>query len=103
MKNAKLIIPILIIAVIIVGALFVIYPKQKEAKIVKIGYLPIMASLPLYVAQENNYFVEQGVQIETTQLQSSNQLVDALVRGDIDIVVETSAVPALIAETIEHF
>jgi len=47
MKNAKLIIPILIIAVIIVGALFVIYPKQKEAKIVKIGYLPIMASLPL--------------------------------------------------------
>src|SRR3989344_1148510 len=101
MKNAKLIIPILIIAVIIVGALFVIYPKQKEEKIVKIGYLPIMASLPLYVAQENNYFVEQGVQIETTQLQSSNQLVDALVRGDIDIVVETSAVPALIAETID--
>ena len=101
MKNAKLIIPILIIAVIIVGALFVIYPKQKEAKIVKIGYLPIMASFPLYVAQENNYFVEQGVQIETTQLQSSNQLVDALVRGDIDIVVETSAVPALIAETID--
>jgi len=45
--------------------------------------------------------VEQGVQIETTQLQSSNQLVDALVRGDIDIVVETSAVPALIAETID--
>src|SRR3989338_8430644 len=101
MKNTKLFITILIISLIVVGVFFVFSPKQEEQKVVKIGYLPIMASLPLYVAQENNYFVEQGVQIETTQLQSSNQLVDALVRGDIDIVVETSAVPALIAETID--
>ena len=101
MKNTKLIISILVIAVIIIGAFVVFSPKQEETKVVKIGYLPIMASLPLYVAQENNYFTEQGVQIETIQLQSSNQLVDALIRGDIDIVVETSAVPALIAETID--
>lgn len=101
MKNTKLFITILIIALIVVGVFFVFSPKQEEQKVVKIGYLPIMASLPLYVAQENNYFTEQGVQIETIQLQSSNQLVDALVRGDIDIVVESSAVPALIAETID--
>ncbi len=101
MKNTKLFISILIVALLVVGAFFVFYSKQEETKVVKIGYLPIMASLPLYVAQENNYFTEQGTQIETMQLQSSNQLVDALVRGDIDIVVESSAVPALIAETID--
>lgn len=101
MKNTKLIISILIIALIIIGAIFVFFPKQEEQKVVKIGYLPILASLPLYVAQENTYFTEQGVQIETVQLQSSNLLVDALVRGDIDIVVESSVVPALIAETID--
>ena len=101
MKKAKLIISVLIIVVIVLGAFFLFSPKKEEQRVVKIGYLPIMASLPLYVAQENNYFTEQGVQIETIQLQSSNQLVDALVRGDIDIVVESSAVPALIAETID--
>ena len=101
MKNTKLFITILVIALIVVGAFFVFSPKQEEQRVVKIGYLPIMASLPLYVAQENNYFTEQGIQIEAIQLQSSNQLVDALVRGDIDIVVESSAVPALIAETID--
>lgn len=101
MKNTKLFITILILALIVIGAFFVFSPKQEETRTVKIGYLPILASLPLYVAQENNYFTEQGIQIETIQLQSSNQLVDALVRGDINIVVESSAVPALIAETID--
>ncbi len=101
MKNTKLFVSILIIVLIVIGAFFVFSPKQEETRVVKIGYLPIMASLPLYVAQENNYFIEQGIQIETIQLQSSNQLVDALIRGDIDIVVESSAVPALIAETID--
>ncbi len=91
----------MIVAVIIVGAFLIFYQKSSETKVVKIGYLPITASLPLYVAQENGYFSEQGVQIETVQMQSSNQLVDALVRGDIDVVVESSAVPALIAETID--
>lgn len=101
MKNTKLITLIVVVAVIIVGAFLIFYQKPVETKVVKIGYLPIMASLPLYVAQENEYFSEQGVQVETVQMQSSNQLVDALVRGDIDIVVESSAVPALIAETID--
>jgi len=98
--NNKKILMILIIVLIIVSLFSVFYFRQDKTT-VKIGYLPILASLPLYVAQENGYFVEEGVNIETVQLQSSNQLVDALVRGDIDIVVESSAVPALIVETID--
>lgn len=74
---------------------------QEKTNTVKIGYLPILASLPLYVAQENQYFETGGISIEFVQLQSSNQLVDALVRGDIDIVVESSAVPVLIVESID--
>ncbi|MBU2561626.1 MAG: ABC transporter substrate-binding protein [Nanoarchaeota archaeon] len=75
--------------------------REYSERTVKIGYLPILASLPLYVAQENGYFDEQGIRVEPVILQSSNQLVDALVRGDIDIVVESSAVPVLIVETID--
>ena len=91
---------LIILALVIVG-LSLSFTSKEKTKAVKIGYLPIMASLSLYIAQENNYFTEQGIQVETIQLQSSNQLVDALVRGDIDVVVESSAVPALIAETID--
>ena len=101
MKNTNLIIFVLVIAVIVIGAFFVFFPKGEETKVVKIGYHPIMASLPLYVAQENNYFTEQEIQIETIEFQSANQLIDALVRGDIHVAFETSAVPVLIAETID--
>ncbi len=55
----------------------------------------------MYVAQENGYFDKQGIKIETTQFQSSNQLVDSLIREDIDIAVESSVAPVLIAETID--
>src|SRR3989338_563005 len=101
MKKNKLLGLILVAILVIIGTIFVFYQKPSETKVVKIGYLPIMASLPLYVAQENEYFSGQGIQIETIQMQSSNQLVDALVRGDIDVVVESSAASALIAETID--
>lgn len=67
---------------------------------VRIGYLPIVASLPLYVAQEKGFFEEQGVAVEAVEFQSSNSLVEALVAGKIDAIAETSAVPALAAEAI---
>ncbi len=101
MKNTKLFLSILIIALIVVGAFFVFSPKQEETKVVKIGYLQNIGALSLYVAQENNYFTEQGVQIETIQLQSSNQLTDALVKGEIDVIAQASVIPAFIIETIE--
>lgn len=101
MKNVKFLSLIVVVVIVIIGGFFVFNQKKPETMVVRIGYLPIMASLPLYVAQENGYFSQQGVQVEIIQMQSSNQLVDALVRGDIDIVVESSAVPALIAETID--
>lgn len=108
MENKKIKIWALSLIVLLVGTLiffsinimgYSIY-GQEEAT-VRIGHLPILASLPLYIAQENKYFEDRGINVEVVQLQSSNQLVDALVRGDIDIVVESSAVPVLIVETID--
>jgi NitT/TauT family transport system substrate-binding protein len=109
-NNKKIVAGLIILAgilIIITSILYInlvgfsIYESKETEKTVRIGYLPILASLPLYVAQENNYFENEGIKVELIQLQSSNQLVDALVRGDIDIVVESSAAPALIVETID--
>ena len=99
MKKTNLIASILIMLILIIGAIYLFYPRTEETKTVRIGYLPIVASLPLYTAQENGYFKEQRVDIEAIQLQTSNQIIEALIRGDIDIGVGLSSVPFLAAES----
>lgn len=100
MKN-KLFIAILVIILVIIGTIFVFYQKPVETKVVKIGYLPIITSLPVFVSQEYNYFEDKGIKADFIQLQSSNQEIEALVRGDLDIVAISSAVPAFIAENVD--
>lgn len=102
-KSSKNYMPFALAAVVlalIIGSAVYFQLPQSE-RVIKIGYLPILASLTLYVAQENSYFDEQGIKIETIQLQSSNQLVDALLRGDIDVVPESSVIPVLAVETLD--
>ena len=64
----------------------------------RIGYLNITASLPLFVAEAKGFFLDEGVQIETQQMATSNQLVDGVAAGNLDAFVEASAVPVLAAE-----
>lgn len=101
MKSKFVLTIVIVIVVLLVVGISLLYSTSKETKSVKIGYLPILASLTLYVAQENGYFDEQEIKIETIQLQSSNQLVDALLRGDIDVVPESSVVPVLFVERLD--
>jgi ABC-type nitrate/sulfonate/bicarbonate transport system substrate-binding protein len=73
--------------------------KQPDGKTpVRIGYLNIVASLPLFVAEEKGFFKEAGIQYETTVVATSNQLVDAIVAGNLDCYIESSAVPVLAVE-----
>jgi ABC-type nitrate/sulfonate/bicarbonate transport system substrate-binding protein len=100
-KDVNIIAGSAIIILVAIAAVVAFYPSQEGQKAVRIGHLPILASMPVHVAQENGYFAEQGIRAEVTQMQTSNQLLEALVRGDLDIVVGFSSVPALIAETID--
>jgi ABC-type nitrate/sulfonate/bicarbonate transport system substrate-binding protein len=61
----------------------------------RIGYLDITASAPLFVAEATRLFDSVGVCVSTEIFGTSNQLVDALAADRIDYVVEVSAVPAL--------
>lgn len=51
---------------------------------IRIGYLSLASSLPLFVAQDNGYFDEEGIEVETFKLASSNEAADALLAGRID-------------------
>ena len=61
---------------------------------IRIGYLPLTANLPLFVAIEKEFFTDAGLKVKTQRFESSNQMVDALVTGRID--VETAASSSVI-------
>src|SRR5688500_7564048 len=61
----------------------------------RVGYLNITASLPLFIAEEKGYFADEGVTVIASPLQTSNQLVDGIIAGNLDAFVEASAVPGL--------
>jgi ABC-type nitrate/sulfonate/bicarbonate transport system substrate-binding protein len=65
---------------------------------VKIGYLNNTGSLPLFVAEEKGFFSAEGIQEEATPIATSNQLVDALVAGNLHAFPESSAYPVLAVE-----
>jgi len=73
---------------------------QVEGNKVKVGYLPILASLPFYIAEKNGYFTELGIEIEKVPFQTGEQLNDAFIRNDVDITPENTMVPVLRAELI---
>lgn len=88
----------LLIIIIILAIVF--WPKSHatEDKVVRVGYFPLLSTTPLYIAEEKGLFVEKGIKIEKTLFQTSNQLTDALIRGDVDFGTYISLVPVVAAE-----
>lgn len=65
------------------GANYPEAPTKAETKTIKVGYPAVSTSLPLFVAMEEGLFKEQGLVIEPVKYENANQIVDALVAGDI--------------------
>jgi NitT/TauT family transport system substrate-binding protein len=70
----------------------------RQTPTVRIGYLNLVTSLPLFVAEDRGFFVEQGIDYKITPVASSNKIVEDIVAGDLDCFIGASAVPALAAE-----
>jgi len=51
---------------------------------VRFGYLPIVWNLPLYMAVEKGYFTEAKITPDLVQFQSPNQMIDAIMAGQLD-------------------
>ena len=78
----------LVIAVLVIGGIWYFVSNKQEAKLettkVKIAYLPVVHGLPLYVAMEKGYFRDAGIEVEAIKFESPNQIVDALLNGQVD-------------------
>ena len=52
---------------------------------VRIAYLPIIPSLPVFVVQEQHLFEKENLKVAMLSLNSNNDLVNALVAGQADL------------------
>src|SRR5712691_7679725 len=67
----------------------------KNAREVRVAYLQIIPSLPVFVAQEQQLFDKENLRLKFIVLGSSNDLVNAMVTGQADILPATSLVPII--------
>lgn len=64
---------------------FLSVQNQEEQKpVLRIGYREHIAYSPLFVGLEQGYFKDQGLEIEAIKFESTNQMMDALLSGQID-------------------
>ncbi len=81
----------LLVAVGLLVYLFVFLPKhtqpasiKENAEKMKIGYLPVLVNLPLFVAIENKYFEKYNLKVEAIETQSPNNVIDGIISGSLD-------------------
>jgi len=58
---------------------------RPEVETVRVLMLPYLDFAPLFIAEEEGYFAEEGLQIEHLKLASSAQAVALLLQGDLDV------------------
>src|SRR5260370_34063200 len=69
--------------------------RAEDRAEVRVAYLQIIPSLPVFVAQEQGLFDQENLRLKAIALSSSNDLVNAMVAGQADILPATSLVPII--------
>lgn len=84
----KISIAIAALAVLGIAAVLLLQPgafqANEEKPVIKVAYLPVLQSLPLFVAVEQGMFEREGLVIQMERIESPNQIIDALVSGKAD-------------------
>lgn len=68
---------------------------------VRMAWPPLVASLTPFVAQRQGFFRREGVTVEMVNFANSNDMVNALVSGQLDVLPAVSLVPVVHLE-IQH-
>lgn len=64
---------------------------QNETIKVRIANLPVVQGLPAYLAMEKGYFKEVGLDVELVKFEAPNQIIDALLQGQVDLTSPSGA------------
>jgi ABC-type nitrate/sulfonate/bicarbonate transport system substrate-binding protein len=95
----------LVLVAVVIGAFFILKrfkptPAASDKAItVRIGYLPIAADLPLFVANDQGYFTKHGIAVEMIRFESSPLMGTAFVNNSLDVAASISTTVALSTES----
>ena len=91
-RSVKLIAALLLIALM---STFSLAASQEAGKEVRLGYLPTSGHALTFVAKEQGYFAEQGLDVQLSQFPNSADGYNALTAGKLDIIAMGSTAPAV--------
>ncbi len=69
--------------------------KDDNDTVIRVGYLPMVSSLTHFVALDQGFYSEEGIEIDAQSIPTSNALAQVVVEGSIDAVIELAVVPLL--------
>src|SRR3990167_8403182 len=86
-KKLTLILVILIVTLVGVFAFSGItgYSVAKPYEKIRIGDIPLTHNLPLYLALDNGYFEQAGIEVEIVRFDAPKQIIDAVVLNQVDL------------------
>jgi len=80
-----------VLAALIVTALAGCAPVTTEDTRLKVAMLPILDVLPIFIAEQNGYFAEQGIQVEQIPVKSAQER---------DVLIQTGQADGMLADLI---
>jgi NitT/TauT family transport system substrate-binding protein len=74
----------LLVLLVLIALSFLLSGCKKEETTLKIAVIPVLDTLPFYVAEQEGYFADEGIQIELLPVKSGQER-DALIQaGEVD-------------------
>ncbi|MFU7529313.1 ABC transporter substrate-binding protein [Qipengyuania sp. ASV99] len=83
----KFLFPLLLVLLTIIGGVYwVAQSDPTDRDPIKVAYLPIGAGLPIFVAEEQGFFDEQGLSVDLIEFKTSNDIAAAGLSGRVDVI-----------------
>lgn len=98
MKKKLLIVSALSLATVIFAMTILIFNQEKKKEIIKIGYQEISLYQHIFIAKEKGYFKDEGIDVELLSFASGNQIMEAFLSSQIDVMGLTNTQVALTIE-----
>lgn len=74
----------LLLTLVVLSVLLMTGCKKEEDAVLRMGVLPIMDTLPFYVAEQNGYLADRGVQVELVPIKSAQESGALIQAGELD-------------------
>jgi len=76
----------LVVSLLSIGQSYGVEQNQPKAVKLKVVSSPYLSYAPFFIAYEEGYFTEQGIQVDFLNMVDANQAMPSLISGDLDVM-----------------